>query len=68
MTSDQRLILKLEQVSDAVAGDRLLAAYHMLDEILRDLDVPKELPRSGAPARRMPRPGSATPTPFAAAG
>ncbi len=39
MTGDQRLIVKLEQVSAAIDADRLLAAYHQLDEIVAELDL-----------------------------
>jgi hypothetical protein len=67
MTADQRLILKLEQISEAVDDDRLLAAYHMLEEVLKDLDVPtKAVPESRAPALR--RRGSDVVPPLAAAG
>ena len=66
MTADQRLILKIEQISEAVDDDRLIAAYHMLEEVLRELDVPtKAVPETRAPRRR---PGSDVVPPLAAAG
>lgn len=67
MTADQKLIRRIEEVEEAVADDRLLAAYHMLEEILRDLDVPVT---SRTAATRLParRNGNPTPTPLAAAG
>lgn len=66
MTADQRLILKIEQISEAVDADRLIAAYHMLEEILVELDVPtKAVPESARPVR--PR-GQADVPPLAAAG
>ena len=69
MTADQRLILKLEQISEAVDDDRLIAAYHMLDEVLRELDVPVTMKAAAprpAPLRR--RDGSDVVPPLAAAG
>lgn len=69
MTADQRLILKLEQISDAVDDDRLLAAYHMLEEVLRDLDVPtKVVPESSHALLKPRRSGSDVVPPLAAAG
>jgi len=38
MTGDQRLILKIEHAVRQVESDQLLAAYHVLDEILRELE------------------------------
>lgn len=37
MTADQRLIVRLEQVSKAVDSDELHAAFSMLDEILAEI-------------------------------
>ena len=37
MTGDQRLILKIEHAVEELERDHLLAAYHVLDEILREL-------------------------------
>lgn len=68
MTADQRLILKLEQISDAVDDDRLLAAYHMLEEVLRDLDVPTKAVPESRPMLKARRPGSDVVPPLAAAG
>ena len=65
MTADQRLILKIEQISEAVDDDRLLAAYHMLEEVLRELDVPTKAVPETLQVRR--RPSSVVP-PLAAAG
>lgn len=39
MTGDQRLILKIEHAVRQVESDQLLAAYHVLDEILRELEA-----------------------------
>ena len=66
MTADQKLILKLEQIAEAVEGDQLIAAYHMLDEVLRELDVPLKMPAEVRPAAR--RPGTPVVPPLAAAG
>ena len=69
MTADQRLILKIEQISQAVDEDRLIAAYHMLEEVLRDLDVPLTLPKQAerpAPIRQRGNPDVVPP--LAAAG
>lgn len=66
MTADQRLILKIEQISEAVDDDRLIAAYHMLEEVLRELDVPTKAVAETRPARR--RPNSDIVPPLAAAG
>ena len=67
VTADQRLIRRIEEVEEAVADDRLLAAYHMLEEILRELDVPVTV-RTADPRLRSRRNGPPTPTPLAAAG
>ena len=66
MTADQRLIRRIEEVEEAVADDRLMAACHMLDEILQELDVPTSA-KSARPETRAPMRGR-TPPPFAAAG
>ena len=71
MTADQRLILKIEQAEAMVEEDQFLAAYHLLEEILRDLDAPLTAPgrpqkgASGEP-HRPNRPANAPP--LAAAG
>ncbi len=64
MTGDQRLILKIEQAVEAVERDQLLAAYHVLDEILVELETQtREAVRNPALDRReRPR------TPVVAAG
>ncbi len=64
MTGDQRLILKIEQAVAAVERDQLLAAYHVLDEILVELETQtREAVRNPALDRReRPR------TPVVAAG
>jgi hypothetical protein len=65
MTADQRLILKIEQISEAVDDDRLIAAYHMLEEVLRELNVPTKAVAETRPVRRR---GSDVVPPLAAAG
>lgn len=67
MTADQKLIRRIEEVEEAVADDRLLAAYHMLEDILRELDAPLAARPSDLRLRSR-RNGTPTPTPLAAAG
>jgi len=40
MTGDQKLILKIEHVASKIEADQFLAAMHLLDEILKDLESP----------------------------
>ena len=68
MTADQRLILKIEQISEAVDDDRLIAAYHMLDEVLRELDVPNTVKVRPEPAPLRRRADSNVVPPLAATG
>ena len=61
MTGDQRLIRKLEDVMTKLDSDELLAAYHLLDELVQELET---VVRAPAPARvaareRTPRPPAA---------
>lgn len=67
MTGDQRLIVKLEDVLEKLGTDELLAAYHLLDEVVKELE---SLSRNPAPRSlpRMPATAAATRTPAAAAG
>ena len=59
MTGDQRLILKIEHAVKQLEADQLRAAYHVLDEILREL-VPQSntlhpsMMDLGHPAARPP--------------
>lgn len=66
MTGDQRLILKIEHAAKELEHDRMLAAYHVLDDILRELDAQSRdtlhLPMPMVERRQSPRP------PVAAAG
>lgn len=64
MTGDQRLIQKIEQAADAVSQDRLVAAYHVLDEILRELEAQTQDALRNPVHDRRERPR----TPIAAAG
>ena len=68
MTADQRLILKIEQISEAVDDDRLIAAYHMLDEVLRELDVPTTMKAADPRPTPLRRQRSDVVPPLAAAG
>lgn len=64
MTGDQRLITKIEHVASELERDQLIAAYHALDEIVRELELAaRDVLR--IPAQRQ---GSAERTPVAAAG
>ena len=66
MTADQRLILRIEQVTKAIDSDQLLAACHLLDEILSEMGTSLAQARSArAP---MPSVVKRTTTPAAAAG
>ncbi len=64
MTGDQRLILKIEHAAKELEHDRMLAAYHVLDDILRELDAQSRdtLHHPMVERRQSPRP------PVAAAG
>ncbi len=64
MTGDQRLITKIEHVASQLESDQLIAAFHSLDEIVRELETAaREVLR--IPASRQ---GSAERVPVAAAG
>jgi len=65
MTVDQRLIVRLEEVSKAVDQDQLLAAFHLLDQILKEVG-PHRNPRE-AKAMSLERAPKATPPGRAAA-
>ncbi len=64
MTGDLRLITKIEYVASQLERDQLIAAYHSLDEIVRELELAaRDVLRIPAP-----RQGSAERVPVAAAG
>ena len=67
MTADQRLILRIEQVTKAIDSDQLLAACHLLDEILSEMGSASAQARSAA-SRTPLAPVKRTPPPAAAAG
>ena len=52
MTGDQRLVVKLEDVLEKLDTDELLAAFHLLDEVVKELE---SLSRNPAPSRSVPR-------------
>jgi len=39
MTGDQRLVLKIESALRELAADQLIACFHVIDEIVRELDA-----------------------------
>ncbi len=63
MTGDQRLIVKLEDVLEKLGTDELLAAYHLLDDVVKELET---VTRNPAP-RTATRVAQATPRPPVAA-
>ncbi len=64
MTGDQRLIVKLEDVLEKLDANELLAAFHLLDEVLKDLEGASK--QAGA-ARLVRSPASVMARPPAAA-
>ena len=65
MTGDQRLILKIEHAVNEVEREQFLSAFHVLDEILRELEgQSREI--HPLPAAMIARPASRAPV--AAAG
>jgi len=68
MTADQRLILRIEQVTKAIDSDQLLAACHLLDEILSEMGSPAGQVRLSALRGPSVSAVKRTTTPAAAAG
>ena len=68
MTADQRLILRIEQVTKAIESDQLLAACHLLDEIPSEMGSASAQARSALGRTPIPSPVKRTTTPAAAAG
>ena len=60
MTGDQRLISRIEQVQARLAEDEVLAAYHLLDELVDELvgllgeAAPRPRPQDGRRPDRIP--------------
>ena len=68
MTADQRLILRIEQVTKAIDSDQLLAACHLLDEILSEMGSANAQARSAAGRTPLGSSVKRTTPPAAAAG
>ena len=66
MTGDQRLILKIEHAVEKLEADQFLAAYHVLDEILEELQP--EQAHGGLPMELLSGRRTAHRPPVAAAG
>ena len=60
MTGDQRLISRIEQVQARLSEDEVIAAYHLLDELVDELAnlareaADRPLPRDARASERIP--------------